>query len=190
MPESDVKLFQALLLFVLGAVGSIGVGYFWAGSDIFMIEKTAAGFFYDGVGCAFVFALHRWRGLILALAAGLLLSLVWGFLASSLFLTVFIHSALMMFSAAMVSDLMWGKIFSRLLFGKFIYTAIVLAAASLVGTLLLTVIYELDLFRGMMVRNTAQGFLVGLGLGLGLEVAELCCGSAKKPVAESNSDSM
>jgi len=184
MSESEVKAFQAFLLFVLGAAGSIGVGYLWAGTDIFLIQKTAAGFFYDGLGCAFVFALHRWRGLIPALGAAMLLSLIWGFLASSLFLTVFIHSVLMMFSAALVSDLMWGKIFTRLLFGKFIYTAIVLSAASLVGTLVLIVIYSLDLFRDMMVTNTAQGFLVGLGLGLGLEIAELCCGSAKKPVEE------
>ncbi len=184
MPESEVKIFQAFLLFVLGAAGSIGLGYIWAGEDIFMIQKTAAGFFYDGLGCAFVFALHRWRGLTVALGVALLLSLIWGFMASDLFLTVFVHSALMMFSAALVSDLMWGKIFSRLLFGKFIYTAIVLSAASLVGTLVLTVVYSLDLFRDMMVANTAQGFLVGLGLGLGLEIAELCCGSAKKPVAE------
>ncbi|MCP4684768.1 MAG: hypothetical protein GY867_04895 [bacterium] len=184
MPEPRANAFQALLLFVLGAGGSIAVGYLWAGDSVFKIHATASGFMFDGLGCAFVFALHRWRGLIPALGAGLLLSLLLGFLFSSLFLTVFIHSILKMFAAALVSDLVWGKIFTRLLFGKFIYTAIVLSAASLVATLILIVVYSLNLFRDVMVVNTAQGFLVGLGLGLGFEIAELCCGSAKKPAVE------
>ena len=47
-------------------------------------------------------------------------------------------------------------------------------------------IYELDLFRALTVKNTVQGLSVGLGFGL--EIGELCCGSAEKPGGDEIAD--
>jgi hypothetical protein len=170
-PRIGIK--SAALLFVAGTIGSLFVGMLWSGAQVFDIEQTAAAFLFNGLGCALVFALDRWHGMWGAMGTSVVLSVAFGVFAGDYFVPVFIYSLLMMFASVCVSEYMWGKTFPKLQFGRFLNTAIVFAAVALLTTLIAVVMQSVPLLGGLLVRNTFQGFLIGVGLGLGLEAAEM-----------------
>ncbi len=162
----------AFMLFFFGGLTSVMIGVVWAGPAVLDIHTPAAGFLFSGLGSALVFALHRWRGLLGSLFVAVALAVVFGVMAGELFLSVFIHSLTVMSATAFVSEFMWGTTFHDLMFGKFTYMAIVLAAASLTATLILATINSMFMLSDLLIRNSAQGFLIGLGCGFGFEIAE------------------
>ena len=159
-------------MFLLGALGSLSVGLFWAGQAVFDMQHTAVAFLLNGLGCAFVFALQRWRNLWAALGMSVVLAVVLAVIAEDLFLTVLVYSVYMMLATASVSEFMWRSIFTNLWFGKFVYLGIVLAAASLLSTLTLVVVLDSPLQSELLLRQSVQGLMIGFGLGLGFEAAE------------------
>ncbi len=162
----------AFMLFFFGGLTSVIIGVIWAGPAVLDIHSPAAGFLFSGLGSALVFALHRRHGLLASLFVAVALAVVFGVMAGDLFLTVLVHSLAVMSATAFVSEFVWGSIFQDLMFGKCTYMAIVLAAASLTATLLLATIYSMTMLSDSLIRNSAQGFLIGLGCGLGFEIAE------------------
>ena len=131
---SHVRLGSALLMFVLGALGCLMVGLLWAGQAVFDLQHTAVVFLLNGLGCAFVFALHRWRNLWASLGMSVVLAVVLAVIAEDLFITVLVYSLIMMLATASMSEFMWHNTFRQLWFGKFVYVALVLAAASVLAT--------------------------------------------------------
>jgi hypothetical protein len=160
-------------MFGAGTMGSLFVGMVWSGADVFDIENTAAAFLVNGLGSALVFVLDRWHGMWGAMGTSVVLSVAFGVFAGEFFVPVFIYSLLMMLAAVCVSEYMWGKTFPRLQFGRFLDTAVVFAAVALLTTLIAVVMQSIPLLGGLLLRNTFQGFLIGVGVGLGLEGAEM-----------------
>jgi hypothetical protein len=168
-----IGLKSAALLFVAGTMGSLFVGMVWSGAGVFDIGQTAAAFLFNGLGCALVFALQRWHGFWGAMGTSVVLAVAFGVFAGEYFVPVFIYALLMMLATVCVAEYMWGRTFPKLQFGRFLNTAVVFAAVALLTTLISVVMQAVPLLGGLLIRNTVQGLLIGVGLGLGIEAAEM-----------------
>ena len=173
MKQRDINALQALVLFIFGAAVPIALGVWWVGNDVFDFHSQASKFLLYGVGCSLVFVLHRWLGLVAALLASAFLSVIFAISAAGLVVSGLVHSALILLATVFVREFMWGKIFGHLVFGKFIHTALVLTAASFLATTILAITRSDLAFVDILTPNAAQACLVGLGLGIGIELGAI-----------------
>jgi len=176
MKKRDINALQALVLFICGAAGPVALGLWWVGSDVFDFHTQAVKFLLYGIGCSFVFVLHRWLGLVYALVASFVLSVIFALSPNGLAVSGLIHAAFILLATVFVREFMWGKIFSHAVIGKFIHTALVLTAGSFVATMIVSIANSETAFTDSLMPNAAQACLVGIGLGLGIEIGAILIG--------------
>ncbi|MBD3256948.1 hypothetical protein GF377_00850 [candidate division GN15 bacterium] len=172
-----------ILFILLGGGLSLVLGVFVEGARMWATNQQASVFLYHGVGCALVFALHQWRGLLLSILISLMLAGIYGFTMGPYFVQVFITSAVALLAMVFTGEFMWGKTFLRALFGRFLYVGLVLAVAAMLSTIVLALAYGEYLFSEVLVNNIIRGGLIGVGLGFGFELAELITGRSRRRAA-------
>lgn len=170
------EIVQTLLHVILGAGLCILLGYFFYGSEIFRKGFVLSQFVFNGIVGAIFYTFLKYRGMKtawLSLAVLMIGSLIMAKVEAPLRIVPFIIGFGVMGLVLVVYQRYFVMRFSRIRVGKFIALSLMLAA----GWFILSGIYGLvlkppgfwDLLRFMI----KPWLLMGAGMGLGLELAEL-----------------
>jgi len=166
-------IIETVLIIILGTLGSVLVGLIRFGTDVFYWRNPEFQFLTFGCGSAVLAAICARKGFYVTLLNVLPIAAVCSIPSRKLFWYGFINAALFFAFAAYVFGSVWERLSGRVGFGKFLVLGFLFAIFELAKTPLLAfaagaqdVLYQTGfnaLLKGML----------GLGLGLGIEFAEL-----------------
>lgn len=176
MQDTNKKIVGILLYLITGMAGSIIVGLISFGSKIFIYSLPAFHFILVGVAGAIIFATVRffkkWIAATVVLVLALLLLITFKLTQSPQFvfqILMAITTGYTIFAMACLYRTKLGK----LLIGKFVLVGLAL------GILYVALAYGRFISLGMPATYSSLrffavfGFLIGCGLGVGIEIGEL-----------------
>ncbi len=174
MKRPETQLVQALTTIALGTFCSALIGYLFNGTMIFAINQPPARFLFLGLGGSLVYTLAVYRTSRAAFMALLGLFMIQTFLSGYLYLSEFVGRGLH-YLAIFVAVLIYRKVYCRELgsvtMGKTFIMAGMVGFFFLVAALISGLLYRINSFDSDLYWDISQGFLLGLGLGAGLEIA-------------------
>ncbi len=163
---------EDIFVVIVGALGSVLVGMIWYGTQVYHWRSAEFQFLSFGLASS-ALAAFCWRsGLLIALLYVLPFASVCSIPARKLFWFGFINAALFFGFAAFSFDRIWDSLHRRLPFGKFLVLGILFAVFELCKTPMLALAYGATNVLEQTVLNSLLRGMMGIGLGLGLEVAE------------------
>lgn len=168
------QFWRIALITILGMLGSITAGLMRYGSNILIPTDVAFSFVAYGFSGAFIFAFYHVRGLSNTISAALSIGVV--------------QFVVSMFQMPMIYSLVWSlgvnlpmvalafifeKKLSTLKHWKFIVVGVVYAGMFVLLTQTVAVFMKVaDMPAAIFRENFFDGLWMGLGLGIGVEVAE------------------
>jgi hypothetical protein len=168
------ELWKIALITIIGVAGSVTLGLMMHGSDVFGPSRAEFAYVAFGASGAFILAIYHLRGLSNTITAAVCLSAA-QFVVSSVWLSP-LNSAIWSFGVNL--PVVWlAFLFERKLaafhWGKFIVVGIVYGVMFVLLTLLVGVLRNINTMPAVVFReNFVDGFLIGLGMGLGVQGAE------------------
>ena len=168
------ELWKIALITIIGLAGSVTLGLMMHGSDVFGPSRADFAYVAFGASGAFILAIYHLRGLSNSITAAVCVSAV-QFVVSTVWLPT-LNSAIWSFGVNL--PVVWlAFLFERKLaafhWGKFVVVGIVYGVMFVLLTLLVGVLSSINTVPAMVFReNFFDGFLIGLGMGLGVQGAE------------------
>lgn len=168
------ELWKLALITIVGVAGSVTLGLMMHGIDVFGPSRADFAFVAFGASGAFILAVYHVRGLSNAITAAVSISAV-QFIVASVWLPT-LNAVIWSFGVNV--PVVWlAFLFERKLatfhWGKFVVVGIVYGAMFVLLTLLVGVLRNMETMPPVVFReNFFDGFLIGLGLGLGVQAAE------------------
>lgn len=165
-------IIETTSIILLGTLGSVLVGLIRFGTDVFFWRNPEFQFLTFGFGSAVLAAICSRKGFLVTLLSVLPIAAVCSIPSRKLFWYGFINAALFFAFAAYLFESVWERLRGRVGFGKFLVLGFLFAIFELAKTPLLAfaagaqdVLYQTGF-------NALLKGLLGLGLGLGVELAE------------------
>ena len=168
------ELWKIALITIIGLAGSVTLGLMMHGSDVFGPSRADFAYVAFGASGAFILAIYHLRGLSNSITAAVCVSAV-QFVVSTVWLPT-LNSAIWSFGVNL--PVVWlAFLFERKLaafhWGKFVVVGFVYGVMFVLLTLLVGVLSSINTVPAMVFReNFFDGFLIGLGMGLGVQGAE------------------
>jgi len=168
------ELWKIALITIIGVAGSVTLGLMMHGSDVFGPSRAEFAFVAFGASGAFILAIYHLRGLSNTITAAVSVSAL-QFAVSTVWLPT-LNSAIWSFGVNL--PVVWlAFLFERKLatfhWGKFAVVGVVYGVMFVLLTLLVGVLRSIDAMPALVFReNFFDGFLIGLGMGLGVQGAE------------------
>jgi hypothetical protein len=168
------ELWKMFLITIIGVAGSVTLGLMMHGIDVFSPSRAEFAFVAFGASGAFILAIYHLRGLSNTVTAAVSVSAV-QFVVASVWLPT-LNAAIWSFGVNL--PVVWlAFLFERKLasfhWAKFVVVGIVYGVMFVLLTLLVGVLRSLESMPAMVFRqNFFDGFLIGLGMGLGVQAAE------------------
>jgi len=174
MKDFFSQLWKVVLITLIGLAGSITVGLMMHGVDVF--SPSGADFAYVAFGASggFIFAIYHVRGLSGTITAAVCASAV-QFVVASVWIPT-LNAVIWSFGVNL--PVVWlAFLFERKLaqfhWGKFVVVGVVYGAMFVLLTLIVGVFRGIGGLPALVFReNFLDGFLIGLGMGLGVQAAE------------------
>jgi hypothetical protein len=163
---------EAVLIIALGTLGSILIGLIGFGTTIFYWRNPEFQFLTFGFGLAVLAAVCARKGFFVTILNVLPIAAVCSIPSRKLFWYGFVNAALFFGFAAYVFGNVWGRLSGRVAFGKFLVLGFLLAIFELVKTPLLAYAAGAQDVLYQTGYNALLKGMLGLGLGLGIELAE------------------
>jgi len=174
MKSMLTELWKLALITIIGIAGSLTLGLMAHGNDVFGPGRPEFAFVAFGASGAFILAVYHQRGLSNTITAAVCVSAV-QFVVATVWLPT-LNAAIWSFGVNL--PVVWlAFLFERKLatfhWGKFAVVGIVYGAMFVLLTLLVGVLRNLETMPAIVFReNFLDGFLIGLGMGLGVQAAE------------------
>jgi hypothetical protein len=168
------ELWKIALITFIGVAGSVTLGLMMHGIDVFGPGRAEFAYVAFGASGAFILAIYHLRGLSNTITAAVSISAV-QFVVASVWLPT-LNAAIWSFGVNL--PVVWlAFLFERKLatfhWGKFVVVGIVYGAMFVLLTLLVGILRSLETMPAVVFReNFLDGFLIGLGMGLGVQAAE------------------
>ncbi len=179
------ELWKIALITLIGVAGSVTLGLMTHGSDVFGPGRADFAYVAFGASGAFILAIYHFRGLSNAITAAVCVSAV-QFIVATVWLPT-LNSVIWSFGVNL--PVVWlAFLFERKLAalhrGKFAVAGIVYGMMFVLLTLLVGLLRNLENMPAVVFReNFLDGFLIGLGMGLGVQGAEAFLQSLDHPAA-------
>lgn len=168
------ELWKLLLITIIGVAGSVTLGLMMHGIDVFGPSRPDFAYVAFGASGAFILAIYHLRGLSNTITAAVCISAV-QFVVATVWLPT-LNSVIWSFGVNL--PVVWlAFLFERKLatfhWGKFAVVGIVYGVMFVLLTLLVGVLRSMEAMPALVFReNFLDGFLIGLGMGLGVQAAE------------------
>jgi hypothetical protein len=168
------QFWKLALITLIGVAGSITIGLMMHGIDVFSPKGVYFAYVAFGASGALVLAIYHMWGLSNTITAAVSISAV-QFVVASAWLPI-LNSAIWPFGVNL--PVVWlAFLFERKLasfhWAKFIVVGIVYGVMFVLLTLIVGILREEGTMPAMVFReNFLDGFLIGLGMGLGVQAAE------------------
>jgi hypothetical protein len=167
-------IWKVILITVIGVAGSVIIGLMMHGITVFSPSGANFAFVAYATSGAFIFAIYHIRGLSNAVTAAVSVSAVQFVVAS--FWVPILDAAIWSFGVNL--PVVWlAFLFEHKLatfhWGKFAVVGLVYGAMFVLLTLFVGVLRSTEAMPATLFReNFLDGFLIGLGMGLGVQAAE------------------
>jgi hypothetical protein len=168
------EFWKLALITIIGVAGSLTLGLMMHGIDVFSPGRADFAFIAFGASGAFILAVYHLRGLSNTITAAVSISAV-QFVVATLWLPT-LNSVIWSYGVNL--PVVWlAFLFERKLAAfhrwKFVVAGIVYGVMFVLLTLLVGVLRNLETMPALVFReNFFDGFLIGLGMGLGVQAAE------------------
>jgi hypothetical protein len=174
MKNLVVQIWKIVFITIIGVAGSVIIGLMMHGIAVF--SPSGANFAYVAYAAsgAFIFALYHVRGLSNAITAAVSVSAV-QFVVASVWVPI-LDAAIWSFGVNL--PVVWlAFLFEHKLatfhWGKFAVVGLVYGAMFVLLTLAVGILRSTEAMPASLFReNFLDGFLIGLGMGLGVQAAE------------------
>ncbi|MEJ2053243.1 MAG: hypothetical protein P8X42_04920 [Calditrichaceae bacterium] len=164
---------QQLVFFIIGAAICIILGLIFFGQNIFNTRSLLFGIITGGITGAAAFALFNAKRNRDAVFISILLFIITYFISGKgYFITQLLYLAGIVVSVFVYSKWTFGKLKSAK-YARPLILAGFISVAFIAAYLLLVLIYYSDTIILRPFTNMPIGFLIGLGLGIGFEIAEI-----------------
>lgn len=180
------ELWKLALITVIGVAGSVTLGLMMHGIDVFAPSRAEFAYVAFGASGAFILAIYHLRGLSNTITAAVSISAV-QFVVATLWVPT-LNAVIWSFGVNL--PVVWlAFLFERKLASfhqwKFAVVGIVYGVMFVLLTLLVGVLRTMDVMPAEVFReNFFDGFLIGLGMGLGVQAAEAFLQSLAHPGGE------
>jgi hypothetical protein len=168
------ELWKIALITFVGVAGSVTLGLMMHGINVFGPAGVEFAYVAFGATGAFILAIYHMRGLSNAITAAVSVSAV-QFVVSTLWLPT-LNSVIWSFGVNL--PVVWlAFLFERKLatfhWGKFVVVGVLYGVMFVLLTLLVGVLGKSGTMPAVVFReNFVDGFLIGLGMGVGVQAAE------------------
>ncbi|MGA9120206.1 MAG: hypothetical protein WB699_12650 [Bacteroidota bacterium] len=168
------QLWKIALITAIGLVGSVTVGLMMHGITVFTPSGADFSYLAFGVSGAFIFAIYHVRGLSNAITAAVSISAI-QFIVASVWIPT-LNAVIWSFGVNL--PVVWlAFLFERKLAalrrGKFGFVGVVYGVMFVLLTLVVGILQNTESMPAILFReNFLDGFLIGLGMGLGVQAAE------------------
>lgn len=169
-----MELWKIALITIIGVAGSVTLGLMRHGIDVFGPSRADFAYVAFGASGAFILAIYHLRGLSQTITAAVSISAV-QFVVATVWLPT-LNSVIWSFGVNL--PVVWlAFLFERKLatfhWGKFVVVGIVYGVMFVLLTLLVGILHNMETMPAVVFReNFLDGFLIGLGMGLGVQAAE------------------
>ena len=165
-------LAKFIITVAMGTICCLIVGLCFFGLKVFVFKDPASQFLIVGLTGSIFYSLLKFRSVIDAILIMILLYLanllIFGtarFLLTRLIFFIGVSGALFVFHRYFEDKI------KELKFGKFLTVASLFTIMYFVCTIVLQIIYNSANFKTELLYNLDLGFLIGLGLGIGIELS-------------------
>jgi len=167
-------LLKIVLITFIGVAGSVTVGLMMHGVDVFNPSRVEFAYLAFGASGAFIFAIYHVLGLSNTITAAVCVSAI-QFIVASVWIPT-LNAVIWSFGVNM--PVVWiAFLFERKLAtirrGRFVVVGIVYGVMFVLLTLIVGILRNIGPLPAVLFReNFLDGFLIGLGMGLGIQAAE------------------
>jgi hypothetical protein len=163
---------ETVFLLLLGTLGSVLMGLIRFGTDVFYWRNPEFQFLTFGFGSAVLAAICSRKGFYVTLLNVLPIAAVCSIPSRKLFWYGFVNAAFFFGFAAYLFGSVWERLRGRVGFGKFLVLGFLFAIFELAKTPLLAFAAGAQDVMYQAGFNALLKGMLGLGLGLGIELAE------------------
>ena len=173
---SKKDIIHFTILVAGGTIFSIAIGFLYFGLKVFTPKMASFQFLIGGlIGAIFYSTLIIYRlkdALYVLISLFLFHEIVIKVSTFSYFIRDFIYIGSISFAIYIFVKLFHHKL-KEIRFGKFLIFASLFTVASILSTIILGLILSPSEIRNALITNVFIGSLLGIGLGLGLEISEI-----------------
>ncbi len=174
MKKLLTELWKLAIITIIGVAGSVTLGLMTHGLEVFGPGRAEFAFVAFGASGAFILAIYHLRGLSNTITAAVCVSAI-QFIVAAVWLPT-LNSVIWSFGVNL--PVVWlAFLFERKLatvhWGKFVVVGTVYGVMFVLLTLLVGILRSMETIPAVVFReNFYDGFLIGLGMGLGVQAAE------------------
>jgi hypothetical protein len=174
--KTNTSLNEPLLYAWSGLLSCLVIGYLFSGMQIFIATRPPFQFVVIGLSGAILFSVLKFstrRNFIFTAALLLMLMVIHGKVKSPGILTARVLYFTGIATAIYLYHRFYDMPIHALRFGKFLSLAATVAVINLLYISLWCAILNLPNSMELIVNQTFTGFLIGAGLGIGFEIADM-----------------
>ncbi len=172
MSTHEKRLNSVPVFSLVGALACVIAGIISFGGQVFQANTPFFAFVSFGIIGAILFALFRIKRYRDAVFAAVLLFLLAYLFSGRAFMLTQVLFSLMVFLSVLLYERYFYHQLNRLFYARPLILAGLFSIGFLLATLMMAVIYSAPSNQFFPFRNLPVGFLIGLGLGTGFELAD------------------